>query len=225
MITAVVPMKPLALAKRRLAATLPRRERRALVRTMLYDVLTALLRCPQVARTFVVTSDLEVIELAARCGAGHIPETAPAGFNQAVAAASRYLEDIGAGSMLVVPGDVPLVTAAEIGELASLSRPCGMAIVPAHDRDGTNALLLSPPGAVAPSFGPGSFERHFAAGHKAGLAPAISLLKGLRRDIDEARDLQILMRKTGGRPEYGFLRQALAHVGTDAGQIVERERA
>jgi 2-phospho-L-lactate guanylyltransferase len=225
MIVAVVPMKPLALAKRRLSAALPERQRRALVRAMLCDVLTALSGCAQVGRTFVVTADPEVIELAARHQAGHIPEVVPAGLNKAVATAAGYLEDIGAGAMLVVPGDVPLVTRAEIGELASLLRPRGMAIVPAHDRDGTNALLLSPPAVLAPSFGPGSFKRHFETGSKAGLAPAVCPLEGLGRDIDEAADLDILMRVKESSLEYGFLRQAAGRDFSGTRQTMERERA
>jgi len=225
MIVAVVPMKALALAKRRLSATLPERERRQLVRAMLCDVLTALRACAHVERTFVVTSDPEVAALAARHGAGHIPEEAPAGLNRALATAAGYLADIGAGAMLIIPGDVPLVTTAEIAELASLSRPGGMTIVPAHDGDGTNALLLSPPGALAPAFGPGSFRRHVEAGRKAGLAPAVRPLDGLGRDIDAAADLAILMRRKDGNPEYGFLRRAAARDFAGTGQAMERERA
>jgi 2-phospho-L-lactate guanylyltransferase len=225
MIVAVVPMKALALAKRRLSATLPERERRQLVRAMLCDVLTALRASAHVERTFVVASDPEVAALAARHGAGHIPEEAPAGLNRALATAAGYLEDIGAGAMLVLPGDVPWVTTAEIAELASLSRPGGMTIVPAHDGDGTNALLLSPPGALAPSFGPGSFKRHLEAGHEAGLAPVVCLLEGLGRDIDEAADLDILMRVKESSPEYGFLRQAAGRDFSGTRQTMERERA
>jgi len=229
MIIAVVPMKPLALAKRRLAGTLPEGERRALVRAMFCEVLTALRASAHVERTYVTTSDLELTALAAHHGACHIPEQAPAGLNRAVATAAGYLEDIGAGAMLVIPGDVPLVTAAEIGELASLSRTGGrtggMAIVPAHDRDGTNSLLLSPPGALAASFGPGSFKRHVEAGRKARLAPVVCLFEGLGRDIDTAEDLEILMRSKGGSPEYGFLRQATARDFAGAGRPMQRRRA
>jgi 2-phospho-L-lactate guanylyltransferase len=209
MITAIVPMKPIALAKRRLSGILPGRERETLVRAMLRDVLTALRASAQVDRRFVVTADPEVAALAMLYGAGHIGEDTPAGLNAAVAMAAQYLENIGAGAMLILPGDVPSVSTAEIDELATLSHPQGMAIVPAHDRDGTNALLLSPPGAIAPSFGPGSFKRHLETGRKAGLAPETCLLDGLGRDIDTPEDLEILLSEKAGQDEYSFLSHAL----------------
>ena len=146
MITTIVPMKPIALAKRRLSGILPGRERKALVRAMLADVLTALRNCEHVAQTYVVTADPEVAALAACYGAGHIVEAKPAGLNQAVAMAVEHLEESGADTMLVLPGDVPLVTSAGISELALRAQPRSAAVVPAHDGEGTNALMLSPPG-------------------------------------------------------------------------------
>lgn len=225
MIAAVVPMKPLTLAKRRLSAALSEWEHRALARAMLGDVLAALSGCPEIERTFVVTADPEVASIAARHSAGHIPEVAPAGLNQAVATAAAYLEEIGIEAMLVVPGDVPLVTPAEIGQLSSLSRRRGMAIVPAHDREGTNALLLAPPTAIAPAFGPGSFARHVEAGRSAGLAPAVCPLAGLGRDVDVVADLTIILREKEGSPQYEFLRRALSRETASAGQAEEREQA
>ena len=44
----------------------------------------------------------------------------------------------------------------------------GVTIVPDRHGTGTNALLLDPPDAIAPSFGPGSFERHRQAAEAAG---------------------------------------------------------
>jgi 2-phospho-L-lactate guanylyltransferase len=57
---------------------------------------------------------------------------------------------------------------------------------------GTNALLLAPPDAIEPSFGPGSFARH----HEAALAAAASWHvadpPGLLLDIDTPEDLAVL---------------------------------
>ena len=72
MITAIVPMKPLNLAKRRLSGILPDARRRELVRAMLCDVLTALQNCEHVTHTYVVTADKNVAALAASHGAGQV---------------------------------------------------------------------------------------------------------------------------------------------------------
>lgn len=209
MITAIVPMKPLNLAKRRLSGILPDAGRRELVRAMLCDVLTALHNCEHVTHTYVVTADKNVAALAASHGVGHIVEAKPAGLNQAVAMAVEHLEESGADTMLVLPGDVPLVTSAEISELILHARPGSVAVVPAYDGEGTNALMVSPPGALAPVFGRGSFSRHLEAVRGAGLTGSACHIEGLGRDIDDAEDLEFLRDKVAGRPEYSFLRDTL----------------
>jgi 2-phospho-L-lactate guanylyltransferase len=209
MIAAVVPMKPFARAKQRLSGVLAEPERLRLVRAMLGDVLAALRECDAVAQTFVVTADPAIARYAAGYGAEHFAEGDPTGLNGAVATAARALEARGVETMLVLPGDVPLVIPAEIDELASLARPCSAGIVPDHDAKGTNALLLSPPGVIAPAFGPGSYERHVATARTAGLEAVICALEGLGRDIDAPEDLPILAERTADRPEYDFLRAAL----------------
>ncbi len=205
-IFAVVPMKPLALAKQRLAACLPDTQRQALVRAMLGDVLTALARSGHVEKTFVVTADPEIFRFAARFGATPIAEETPKGLNCAIAEAARYVWTLSAQALLILPGDVPLVTAAEIDEMASQARPQRIVIAPAHDGDGTNALLLSPPDAIAPSFGSGSFARHLAAAREADVDAATCRLAGLGRDVDDAHDLAWLGRQRAARAEYDFLR-------------------
>ena len=63
--------------------------------------------------------------------------------------------------VLLVPGDCPALDPREVDELlaGAMSAP-DVVIVPDRHGTGTNALLLAPPDAIAPSFGPGSRERH-----------------------------------------------------------------
>jgi 2-phospho-L-lactate guanylyltransferase len=83
--------------------------------------------------------------------------------------------------------------------------------VPSHDGQGTNAILVSPPDAFAPSFGPGSFARHKAQAEAAGIASLELTLPGLALDIDEPPDLKRLMEAKRSDPRYRFLR---AHVSS-----------
>jgi len=209
MIIAIVPMKPFNRAKRRLSGILPDTNRRKLVRAMFCDVLTALHNCEHVTHTYVVTADKNVAALAASYGAGHIVEAKPAGLNQAVVMAVEHLEESGADTMLVLPGDVPLVTSAEISELVLRAQPGSVAVVPAHDSEGTNALMVSPPGVLAPAFGEDSFSVHLETARATGLAGGACHIEGLSRDIDDAEDLDFLRGKMAGRPEYSFLRDTL----------------
>jgi len=213
MIAAAVPMKPFADAKQRLSDVLSGPERQRLVRTMLGDVLAVLRDTPEIGQTYVVTADPQVAGFAARYGAEHIPEDASRGLNGAIGTAAKHFVARGFTTMIVVPGDVPFASPAEIGQLASLVAGKGVGIVPADDMDGTNALLLSPPGAIAPAFGPGSYRRHVAAARATGLDPVTCRLEGLGRDIDLPCDLQDLAHRLDARPEYDFLHAALARTG------------
>jgi 2-phospho-L-lactate guanylyltransferase len=119
-----------------------------------------------------------------------LPEPEPAGLNEAVRAAAAWVQAQGGSAMLVVPGDAPGVSAAEIAHLAAAhARGAAVALVPAHDEGGTNALLLSPPGLLPPAFGDGSFGRHLRAARAAGLAPQVLPLPGLGLDLDHPADL------------------------------------
>lgn len=209
MITAIVPMKPVSSGKQRLAGILPDDKRHELVRVMFCDVLSALRDCEHIAATYVVTADRDLAELAAQFGAGHIDEVKLGGLNQAVVLACEQLEESGAETMLVLPGDVPFVTPAEISELACHAIPQSVTIVPAHDFEGTNSLLMSPPGALAPAFGKDSFSCHLDGADKADIATSTCHLEGLGRDIDNAADLQFLRTRFIDRPEYAFLHGAI----------------
>ncbi|MDA7948773.1 MAG: 5-amino-6-(D-ribitylamino)uracil--L-tyrosine 4-hydroxyphenyl transferase CofH [Hyphomicrobiaceae bacterium] len=204
-IVAVVPMKPLSAAKSRLARDMPEAQRCGLVRDMLVQVLTALRDAGTVEQAFVLTADPELADLAASCGAGHIREPQVNGLNAAVRTAAGYAENLGAEAMLVLPGDIPLVTGAEIDAFTSCLQGAGVAIVPAHDRDGTNALLLAPPRVVSPAFGDRSFERHRQAAKQSGLEPAIFEGEGISRDIDDVSDLAWLAKQGPDWPETAWL--------------------
>ena len=76
-----------------------------------------------------------------------------------------YALEKGFDRALLVPGDTPLLDPHEVDDLLATRERRGLAAVVVPDRHGTgtNALLLAPPDAIEPSFGPGSLERHLAA--------------------------------------------------------------
>ena len=120
---AVVPVKELDRAKERLAPVLPPERRRALMLAMLEDVLTALAATAGLSGLAVVTVDAAACRLAARYGARIIETGARDGHSGAVAAAARLLAVEGSSGMLTLPGDIPLVTPAEITQLLAAHRP------------------------------------------------------------------------------------------------------
>jgi 2-phospho-L-lactate guanylyltransferase len=85
-------------------------------------------------------------------------------------------------------------------------------IVPDRHGSGTNGLLLRPPDAIAPSFGPGSRERHAAAAEAAGLRWEVDPLPSLLVDVDTPEDLSevatlVEERRGLGSQTQGALRQ------------------
>ena len=201
---AIVPVKALADAKRRLAPALAPSERRRLVLTMLEDVLALLDEIPSITRVLVVTPDPEVAAAAANHNAGVVSEDGPSDLNAAVRRGLAQARSQGAGRALVLPADVPLATHAEIASILT-SAPAGpkphVVIVPSEDGEGTNAMLLAPPEAMRPEFGEGSFVRHVAQAVALGLDFRVLRLPGLGADIDQPRDLARL----AATERYAFL--------------------
>ncbi len=205
---AVVPVKDLERAKRRLAGTLDPAARRGLSLAMLADVLDALDATAGLDGAAVVSRDADVMELARRRGLRVIPETG-AGLNAAVAQAANVLSAEGCARLLVMPADLPLAGPEEIAQvLAALPEAPGLTLVPDRHGVGTNGFLCSPPDAVAPCFGADSFARHLEAARDAGIPATVLRLPGLALDIDTPEDLRAFMEAPGPTWAHAALRAA-----------------
>ncbi len=192
---AVVPVKERASAKERLAPMLPPEIRQALALAMLEDVLEALSAAPGIAGLLVVTVDPESRLMAARYGGRAIEVGARDGHTGAVAAAARLLAAEGRSGMLALPGDIPLVTPAEIAQLLAAHLPApSFTIVPSHDKKGSNAIACSSSDAVPLRFGENSFYPHLQAAEACGIRPTVLHLPGIALDIDNPEDVVSFMR-------------------------------
>ena len=191
---AVVPVKPLATGKSRLAGVLSEAERVRLNRRFLDHVLAVTGETPGAARTIVVSRDSAVLALAAERGAHAVEEPGERGLNAALHAARAAAVLQGAEALLVVPTDLPLLRAADIDAMAGQleSRRPTMLIAPDRAGTGTNALLLAPPGALDFAFGPDSLAAHLAAARDAGLASSVVHLGNLSFDVDTPEDYRRL---------------------------------
>ena len=205
---ALVPVKDLERAKRRLAGALDPAARRGLSLAMLADVLDALDATPGLDGAAVVSRDADVTALARRRGLRVIPE-AGTGLNAAVAQAANALSAEGCARLLVMPADLPLADPEEIAQiLAALPEAPGLTLVPDRHGVGTNGFLCSPPNAIAPSFGAGSFARHLEAARDAGIPATVLRLPGLGLDIDTPEDLRAFKETPGATWTHAALRAA-----------------
>jgi len=207
---AIIPVKALPAAKQRLATVLPPLARQQLVLTMLRRVLSAVAEAGGIERTLVVTPDATVAELALGEGAQVLREGRARGLNAAVRAGLARAVAGAARRALVLPADVPLITATELASLLGSAAAGGsprLTLVPAADGEGTNAMLLVPPTAIKPSFGPGSYMRHLAQALARRLDVEVLHLPGLATDIDCPRDLERLIDPARQLAHFQFLVQ------------------
>jgi 2-phospho-L-lactate guanylyltransferase len=189
---ALIPVKRLHESKRRLARLLTTEERANLIRGFLDNLLDALGRSDGIDMVLVVTADPEAAALAERHGARVVWEAEPCGLNHAVAQGVAHAEGEGATAVLVLPADLPFARPEDIhlmlAPLADPARTARLAVLcPDEAQDGTNALLLAPPGDFDFQYGPGSFGCHLAAAAARGVVQVIAA-PGLRFDLDTESD-------------------------------------
>lgn len=194
---AIVPIRGLEAAKTRLGDDLDPEERRALVVELLRRTLEATRDASRIAGTVVVTMDPEAARIAVGLRGIGLVERAP-GLNAAIAAARSVTLARGATDVLVLPADLPGITAAAVDDIVDRAVAFGtdpdarvlgiVALVPDRHGSGTNALFVSPPALIDPAFGEGSRQRHRASAEAAG-ATYLELDGPLSLDLDTAADL------------------------------------
>jgi 2-phospho-L-lactate guanylyltransferase len=212
-IWAAVPVKAFTGAKQRMSSVLSPAQREKLAATMVEDVLSALSGTTRLAGILVNTVDPVASALAERYGARVVSEGALDGHTGAVNGMARVLAREGRGAVLALPGDIPLVTAAEIDTVvSSCPEPPSFTIAPSHDELGSNAVLCAPPFSVPLRFGDDSFFPHLMAARAQGIEPMVVRLPGIALDIDHPVDLRAFMAVRPRRPtrtvalleEFGF---------------------
>jgi 2-phospho-L-lactate guanylyltransferase len=205
---AILPVKRFSDAKQRLGASVADPLRRDLARAMVGDVLSALRDCAEIERTIVVTCEESVASAARYLGALVIPDAAEESQSAAVAQGVARAAAEGFERVLCVPGDCPALDPGEVAALLE-APPTGAAevvIVPDRHSTGTNGLLLTPPDAIPPSFGPGSCERHLRLAREAGVVCRVERVPSLLLDIDTGEDLDVLRERLAGEPRAGARR-------------------
>jgi 2-phospho-L-lactate guanylyltransferase len=189
---AVLPVKTFSRAKQRLSDAVGEPQRRDLAAAMVADVLDALGAVPGLAAVVVVTAEPVAAEAADAVGAIVVHDPEEAGQSAAAQRGIAAARELGAERALAVPGDCPTLDTDEVGALLAREHRSGVVIVPDHHGSGTNALLLTPPDAIAPSFGVGSFARHAARARASGAAVRVARLPSLELDVDTPEDLDAL---------------------------------
>lgn len=217
----VLPMRTVSGGKARLGGALDAEEREELVLGMLLNTLAVLKEWRAWQRIHVVSPDPSIdavialvdIDLAIHRQVGE-------GLNEAISQVVEVARSEHATSILVLPGDLPYLTAEALDGLvlaadagvAAASGGSLVAIAPSDASSGTNALLLKPPDVITPLFGNDSFEAHLRAAAAADAAVQVVSDANLGFDLDTPDDLERL--DTGRLRELMLLgREAADGVG------------
>lgn len=191
-IAAIIPVGALGGAKSRLGGSLDAEERQDLVESLLARTLAVsleLLEDGRLADIVVVSPDREVLEMAARAGARTLRQRST-GLNPGLVEARDDVAAGGAEAVLVIPIDLPFITADAVRVVCDAieESPAGVVLVTDRHGTGTNALALRPPAIIPFAFGPGSREAHRTAAATAG-ATYLELEGPLNVDLDTPDDI------------------------------------
>jgi 2-phospho-L-lactate guanylyltransferase len=187
----LVPVKPLAVAKSRLAS-LGDQARRELVAAFAADTVTAAAASPLVAATLVVTDDHELARGLHDLGAHVVPDGVAddlnASLTEAAHEAHRRWPDLAIAALCA---DLPCLRTEDLTR--ALTATDGEKPVFVSDAEVSGTTLLAAPSLTTflPRFGPDSREAHLEDG---AVELTLEGLPTLRRDVDTEDDLREALR-------------------------------
>ncbi|MCX4996133.1 2-phospho-L-lactate guanylyltransferase [Streptomyces longwoodensis] len=186
--TLVIPLKPLARAKSRLADTASEGLRPGLALAFAQDTVGAALASPAVRDVVVVTDDALAGRELAALGARIVPDAPRAGLNAALAYAAGAARAVDPRCALAaVNADLPALRPHELARVLDAAAEFPRAFLADAAGIGTTVLTAVPGRELLPAFGVDSRARHRASGaRELGLPGVVSV----RQDVDTGEDLR-----------------------------------
>ena len=184
----IIPVKHLREAKSSLSGILRPKQRQQLVLSMLADVLNAVKQPSSISGAAVVSPDKKVLDFACLHGATDIVESGLE-LNAALKYAIKRVVGRGATSVLILPGDLPLLKSADIENLTAMATSQRDVVIAPSKANGTNALLIRPPDLINLRFGGESFPLHVQEAFRVGVKARVYRSPSVATDIDEPTDL------------------------------------
>jgi 2-phospho-L-lactate guanylyltransferase len=190
LVTALIPVKSLALGKSRLSSTLDLNRRMQLTYESLRRVVHVLQNTHGIADIVVISVDEEVAEWAALWRVTFLREERR-GLNEALQQARLHFAQ--APAILILHSDLVAVSVNDVESMIAASALNTSSVVIAPDRHGhgTNALLLKPPHVIDFAFGPDSAQRHIAQAEATGIQPTLFHSESISLDLDSPDDLEL----------------------------------
>ncbi|MDZ4672263.1 MAG: 2-phospho-L-lactate guanylyltransferase [Phototrophicales bacterium] len=193
---AIIPIKPLRLAKSRLSAIVTPEGREKLAEVMLRHTLKVVQSVAEVTGMLVVSRDNHALTIAREYGAKTIQESGTPALNEALERATSVVASWRSDAILVLPADLPLLSPEDIKEIihmGQIDRPC-VVLSTDRNRDGTNAFYIQPPGLIRYAYGEGSFQAHAVLARDAGAEVLMYESERMVQDIDLPEDIENYIR-------------------------------
>lgn len=209
---AIVPVKPLRFGKSRLAGVLTQDERADLNRRLLVHTLETLTAVPDIEHVLVISRDPAALSVAREHGARTVQENGAPKLNLALARATVVVKNYNVRGVLVVPADLPLLSAQDVRVMLDhVQDPPVVVVAPDRHHQGTNAMLICPVGLIQYDFGPNSFQRHCTQAIAVGARLEVVDLPSLALDMDLPEDLD----KVSEQFEHIFYPSQVNQAGKD----------
>lgn len=191
-IWAIVPIKPLNRSKSRLSSVLDIEQRESLSREMLTRTLRTLSTVRSVTGVMVVSRDTGALSLARQLGAQTLQESGAPELNASLTMATQVVSSWNACCVLLLASDIPLLQASDIENMIALAKHPPTVVIGTDRREqGTNAMLVKPPGIFPYRFGVGSLNKHRAEAEAVGADVHIYKSPTLGLDVDIPADLDL----------------------------------
>jgi len=205
-IWALVPIKAFGKAKTRLRPALDADQCAALARHMATDVVKALQGVSKLQGITLLGETPVMAEFARDLNCDFLAEVPQADLSANLDIAAHNLKLAGVDILLVLPSDLPTLRAADIDQLLD-NHTLGLSVCPAARDGGTNAIVMSPPGAIKFCFGQQSARHHLEAANAAEMKTERLSSDAFSRDIDTPDDLTWFCRRSSTGCAIDYLNQ------------------
>ena len=192
-VAVLLPVKPIHLAKSRLASVMTDEARERWVRDELMHTLNVLRQVSAVDHTLVISADPKVWKIANAHQVQVLEEPDVPGLNQSLQRGIDWCKAKEIDTIMIIPSDLPLLKPYCLrSSLAKLIDSPGVIVIPDRHKRGTNLMVFSPNDLITPKYGQDSYQRHMQAARDAGVKPISYRCPELSIDVDNPEDLALV---------------------------------
>jgi len=202
---AVLPVKRYSVGKSRLRELFSETGLAELNRQLFESTLTTIQQTPGIDRILVVSREDQALAWCNAHGGVALLEDNSSTLNSAITQAQEFIRQQDGGRVVILPSDLPLMTSNDLQYLVGLADgKRKLVIVPDHFQSGTNALMMSEPDLIEPSFGSGSFRKHTRQAMEKNAELVVYLNENIQWDLDTSLELYRIINT---QPEISLLSQ------------------